>query len=105
MDLLPDTERLPRGWVYLTCSEQLKVYNRPENGKSNQELEGTGSVRCDTQDCIAQCEKVTYHEGKDQLIFDGGDGWAHLRKLSFPAGQSEQSDAKQFISLRKTGHI
>jgi hypothetical protein len=104
-DLQPDLDKLPRGAVYLTCSDQLKVYNRPENGKSNQELEGTGNVRCTSEEYIAQCEKVTYHEGKDQLIFDGGDGWAHLRKLGPPGGPPQQSDAKQFIYLRKTGQI
>jgi hypothetical protein len=101
-DLQPNLERLPVDAIYLRCSDCLEVLNRPENGKSNQQLEGTGRVRCETAEYRAQCEKVTYHEGKDQLIFDGGDGWAILTKLGAPGGQGQTSYAKRFIYNRKT---
>ena len=104
-DLVPNLDKLPADAVYLYCSEQLKVLNRPENGKSNQQLEGTGRVRCYTSEYHAQCEKVTYHEGKDQLIFDGGDGWAILTKLGPPGTAGQTSYAKRFIYNRKTREI
>jgi hypothetical protein len=48
---------------------------------------------------------VTYHEGKDQLIFDGGEGWAILTKLGAPGAQGQTSYAKRFIYSRKTREI
>jgi len=104
-DFQPDLDRLPADAIYLKCSDQLKALNRSEGGKSNQELEGTGRVLCRTNDCIAQCEKVTYNEAKDQLIFSGGDGWAHLRKLNGLGNPSEEWEAKTIIYSRKTGAI
>ena len=76
-DLEPDLNKLPPDAVFLSCSQKLEVRNRPENGKSNQELEGIGNVKTFTAQYAAECEKVNYNESKDQLIFDGVDGFAH----------------------------
>src|SRR5262249_2384019 len=104
-DAKPDLDHLPPDAIYLRCSDQLKLLNRPEGGKSNQELEGIGRVECRTRDYVAQCEKVTYHEAKDQLIFYGGDGWAHMKRLGPPGTQGQVSEAKTIIYSRKTGEI
>jgi hypothetical protein len=105
-ELDPDPDHLPYEAVYLSCTDRLKVYNRPENGKSNQQLEALGRVRCSTQNSIAQAEKVTYHEGKDQLIFDGGEGgFARLRQLQSQGTPGRNVEAKQIIYMRKTGEV
>jgi hypothetical protein len=105
-DVEPDLDRLPPDAVYLTCDNQLIVYNRSEGGKSNQQLEAIGRVKCFTKDYVAQSDKMTYNEGKDQLIFDGGEGgWARMRRLGSPGNQAQESQAKEFIYSRKTGEI
>src|SRR5262249_50373162 len=98
-------EHLPDDAVYMHC-EQMKVYNRPENGKSNQQLESEGRVNCRTKEYEAHAEKVTYNEAKDQLIFDGGDGgFARLIHFLGIGIQPQESKAKRFIYLRKSGQI
>lgn len=105
-DADPDLDHLPDDAVYLRCTDQMKVYNRPENGKSNQQLEAEGRVICRTKEYEAHAEKVTYNEAKDQLIFDGGDGgFAHLIHFLQPGIPPQESKAKRFIYLRKTGQI
>ncbi len=105
-ELDPDPDHLPYEAVFLRCTDRLKVYNRAENGKSNQQLEALGRVWCSTQNSIAQAEKVTYHEGKDQLIFDGGEGgYARLRQVQAPGTPGRNVEAKQIIYMRKTGEV
>jgi hypothetical protein len=105
-DLDPDLDHLPSDAIYLTCADQLKVYNRPEDGKSNQQLEALGRVRCRTDKYDALCEKLTYHQGKDQFIFDGGDGGlARLKRVLAPGTQPQESKAKRFIYLRKANQV
>jgi lipopolysaccharide export system protein LptA len=104
-ELEPDENRLPRDAVYLQCSQRLDVRNRPENGKSNQELEATGNILCRTAAYLGQCEKLTYNEGKDQLIFDGVDGLAHLKKLEARGLVGQTWDAKLITYNRKTDTV
>jgi hypothetical protein len=105
-DLEPDLDHLPEDAVYLRCADQMKVYSRPENGKSNQQLESEGRVFCRTKEYEALAEKVTFNEAKDQLIFDGGEGGlARLKKILGPGIPPQESKAKRFIYLRKTGQI
>jgi hypothetical protein len=105
-DLEPDLDHLPDDAVYLRCADQMKVYNRPENGKSNQQLEAEGRVFCRTKEYEALSEKTTFNEAKDQLIFDGGDGGlARLKKILGIGIPPQESKAKRFIYLRKTGQV
>jgi hypothetical protein len=105
-DVEPDLDRLPPDAVYVTCTDQLIVYNRSEDAKSNQQLEAIGRVKCFTKDYVAQCDKMSYNEAKDQLIFDGGEGgWARMRHVLGQGIQGQDSQAKQFIYSRKTNQI
>jgi lipopolysaccharide export system protein LptA len=99
-------DQLPEDALYLRCADQMKVYNRPENGKANQQLEAETRVFCRTKEYEGQAEKFTFNEAKDQLIFDGGDGGlARLKKILGPGIAPQEWKAKRIIYLRKTGQI
>jgi hypothetical protein len=104
-DTIPDMNHLPADAIYMNCSQKLEVRNRPKNDKSNQELEAIGNVNAYTTQYVAQCEKLNYEEMKDQLIFQGGDGYAHLKKVEAPGTVGQTTDAKLIIYNRKTGEV
>jgi hypothetical protein len=61
---------LPEGMIFLRC-DRLKVLDRREGDRSNQQMEATGRVRVQGPDFMAEADKVTYEEQKDLVIFIG----------------------------------
>src|SRR5439155_15576142 len=57
----PNLEQLTEGAMAMTC-ERLKVYNRPENGKNNQQMKAKSRVNAWTPDSTAQSDTMTYNE-------------------------------------------
>jgi len=105
IDLVPDLDNLPAGAIHLRCGV-LKVYNRPDNGKPNQQMEARGKVVAKAQEFTARAEIVTYDEGKDQLIFEGGEGGLARVYRAGPKGEPPQElKAKKILYNRRTGEF
>jgi hypothetical protein len=61
---------LPVGMMFLRC-DRLKVLDRKEGGRSNQQMEAQGRVRVQGHDFLAEADKVAYEEQKDLVTFYG----------------------------------
>lgn len=105
IDADPNLDQLPEGGLYLRC-DQLKVLSTPgEGGKATQQMEATGRVMCRSREFWGWAETVTYHEGKDQVIFDGKEGFAHVERDMGPGHPRQQLKGRKIIYLRKTGEF
>jgi hypothetical protein len=105
-NLEPDLDELAKDALYLRCS-LLKVRSRPENGKSNQELEAHDHVVARSQEFEAHSDKLTYDEAKDQIVLEGGEGGkATMYRFIGPQGVPPQkSTGRKITYWRKTGEL
>jgi lipopolysaccharide export system protein LptA len=101
-DIQLDPAHLPVGWMYLRC-KILKVYSESlPNGQKNQHMEATGQVRIRASDYWGDAKTVKYDEGKDLIILDGGEDYAHLYRVLAPGAEPEQVEGHKIYYNRKT---
>jgi lipopolysaccharide export system protein LptA len=103
-NLDPNPDKLPPGGFYLRC-DRLEVYTHPENGKANQEMKGKGHIFFRSEDCHGNSDLITYHEAKEQVIFEGVGGMATVYRQRVQGGKPENMRAKKIIYLRRTGEF
>jgi lipopolysaccharide export system protein LptA len=97
-DLPLDADHLAPGCMYLRC-EQLKVFKSQDNHL----MEANKHVLVRTQEFWALAEVVKYDEGKDLVIFEGGEGgMATLYRIKAQGSQPEKITAKKILYWRKT---
>jgi hypothetical protein len=93
---------LPPNWMYLRCG-RLRVLDRQENGRSNQQMQAFDRVRVLTRDFSAEADKVTYEEQKDLIIFFGdAHNPATLSKQSGIGVQRETLSGTKIFYRRST---
>jgi lipopolysaccharide export system protein LptA len=100
IDTILATE-LPEGGMYLR-SDRLKVMDRNSDGKPNKQMEATGAVRVYGRDFDATADIVQFNEAKDQIILEGSQGAATLRKFDVPGGKPQVVSGKRILYNRKT---
>jgi lipopolysaccharide export system protein LptA len=98
------SRELPLNWMYLRC-DRLRVLDRPENGRSNQQLHAFGRVRVQTREYTAEAETVTYEERKDLVVFIGDkNNPATLTKMPpVYGGKAENFRGQKIFYIRSTG--
>jgi lipopolysaccharide export system protein LptA len=104
-----DIAHIPEGALYLHC-DQLKVYTHPgENGKSSQEMEANSSVGrviIRGKDFYATAARATYHEAKDQVILEGGEGGvAKVFRFTAQGAPPQPMIGEKIIYARRTGEF
>ncbi|MGL4549726.1 MAG: LptA/OstA family protein, partial [Gemmataceae bacterium] len=95
---------LPEGGLYLR-SDRLRVMDKATDGKPNKRMVAEGAVRVQGRDFDASADVVMYDEAKDQIVFEGKDGTATLRKFDTPNGKPSVVSAKSIEYNRKTKQI
>jgi hypothetical protein len=99
----PYEDQFPPGWMYMRC-DRLKVYDIPENGKSNQQMEAHGRVYVQAKEFYARSEDMYYNQAKDQVIFDSPiTGTATFYKVAKPGDKVQTFTGRKIIYDRKTG--
>jgi hypothetical protein len=94
---------LPQGWMYLRC-DRLRVFDRPENGHSNQQMQAYGRVRVLAREFTAEADVVTYEEKKDLVVFIGDrNNPAILTKQPFVGGPRQTLSGEKIYYIRSTG--
>jgi hypothetical protein len=96
---------LPKGALYLTC-EQLTILTRNEGAKSNQEMEASRRVVVTAKEFTARCDKLTFNEAKDQIVFIGTETEpARLYRVLKVGMQPDKIEGKKITYLRGTGEF
>src|SRR5262249_33210183 len=70
-DVAIDTTRLPPSCLHMRC-EELKVLGKQPESRSSQVMIARGRAEVQAQEFFGRAETISYDEGKDQMIFDGG---------------------------------
>ncbi len=105
---------LPEGALYLRCDRlQVGTYQKAlidDAGKKQlrtyQVMNALGQVYVQGKDFTAQCDRLTFNEEKDQVIFDGeGDNMAVMSKGDFKGPERKIMKAKRLIYIRSTGAV
>jgi hypothetical protein len=98
-------DNLPEGALYLK-SDRLKVYNRGDKTKSQQEMTAEGRVFVQAKEFYARSDVMRYNEAKDQIIFEGGDGGnATLYKIKQRGAAPQTISGKKITYIRSTGRF
>src|SRR5262249_53001611 len=105
-NLEPNIDKLPEGGLYLR-SDWLEVYSRQEPGKPNEStMKGRGHVFFKSADGVAgDSYELLYDQAKDQIIFIGRTGLAHVYRERARGGQQQELKAQKIIYLRRTGEF
>jgi hypothetical protein len=94
---------LPVGYMFMRC-DRLKVLDRPEGGRSNQQMQANGRVRVEAKEFIAEADEVTYEEKKDLVIFKGDrNNPASLTKREIVGAQAQTLRGEKIYYKRSTG--
>lgn len=94
---------LPEGGMFMRC-DRLKVLDRPTDGKPNKQMEAHGHVTVQGRDFDASSDAVYYNQAKDQIIFEGKDTSAVLKKYD-ERGRPQTVSGKRIIYNRGTKQI
>jgi lipopolysaccharide export system protein LptA len=102
----PNIDKLPEGGLYLR-SDWLEVYSRQEPGKPNEStMKGRGHVFFKSADGVAgDSYELLYDQAKDQIIFIGRTGLAHVYRELARGGKQQELKAQKIIYLRRTGEF
>jgi hypothetical protein len=113
LDAMLATE-LPEGALYLRCNHlRVGTYQKSISSSTGQKqlrtyqvMDALGQVYVEGKDFTAQCDRMTFNEEKDQVIFYGeGDNRAVMSKGDLKSGDRKTTKAKRFIYIRSTGEV
>jgi hypothetical protein len=102
-DVVLATE-LPEGAMYLSCA-RLKVLDRPENGKPNQQMEAYDRVYVQGNSYYARADAVFYNQAKSQIILEGRDGGMAtlFKRTGGPGSPYDRVSGKKILYYQQTG--
>ncbi len=96
---------LDSGVLYLRC-DQLWVRSYQKQGRTYQEMDARGHVYVQGQEFTAQCDRMTFNEEKDQVIFHGeGDNPAVMSKVMVKGGKPQTMRGQNIKYYRSTGRV
>ncbi len=107
-------KELPEGAMYLRCNQlHVGTYQKPVRGgpdpkqvRTYQIMDARGQIYVQGREFTAQCDRLTFDEEKDQVIFIGeGDNKAVMSKGIIKGRQPQTFRAKKIIYIRSTGEI
>ena len=117
-DIRIDEAHPPAGCMILR-SKMLKVSSQSlPNGQKNQRMQATGQVRIqgrsrpnpgagagnsgnDSPDYWGDAQILTFDEGSDWIILDGGEGYAHLYRVLAPGARPDRVEGRKLHYNRK----
>jgi lipopolysaccharide export system protein LptA len=102
LDDIVGKQQLPKGAMYLRCN-QLRVFDQPYNGRSNQQMDAHERVYVWAEEFSARCDDLYYNQAKDQVILDGRRTGVKLFKVAAPGGKPQVLTGKKIVYNRTTG--
>jgi lipopolysaccharide export system protein LptA len=99
-----DENRLPPGYLYMSCEKLEVLKNKLPDGRTYQEMRAFKKVAIESQEFSGNAEVVKYDESKEQVILEGSDGnLAELIKQKVHGGEPDKVIGKKITYWRSTG--
>jgi hypothetical protein len=94
------SRELPPNWMYLRC-DRLQVFDRPNDGHSNQQMRAYGRVRVIGKEYSAESDTMTFDEAKDLVVFIGDRNNPATLTKQVGVGVQKQTLSGQKIYYRR----